>query len=313
MFLFMFASGFLFGHSQFKIVSMSDYWIYIRKKFKRLMIPYLTISIILLIIKYIAGSIVSLKFPINENFWKFIIFGPDHGFATFLWFIYVLFIIFMLFPIIEYIIKSPIILMLFLLIINYVPLPIPPYFFFNIKLVIFYLPFFYFGYIYSKINNLKKEYRVFAHLLPLYITLYTVLLYWKQEIILNLNQYMRHELSITICDQVIGIFCILSFYYLSTLIANMKKGLLFRVFFYIGEYSMSIYLLHTVSMGIVTVLLIQYLKVTHNMLLLTAILVILSGIILPVIISKYIISRYEILSHLILGVRSAPNVSFIQK
>ncbi|MEG1998528.1 MAG: acyltransferase family protein, partial [Bacteroidales bacterium] len=151
--LFMALSGFLFG----KLFSEDfSYKSFIIKKAKRLIIPYITYSLLLFIIKYAAGFFVTLKYPLllNDAIY-FILVQPNIGFASFLWFIYTLFLIFCIVPFFKKINH------LFIISLILYFIPFPPYF--CIGLVAKYLIYFTIGiYMYRYILSDKKTKRPFA-------------------------------------------------------------------------------------------------------------------------------------------------------
>lgn len=291
---FMFASGFLYGFSGSEILSKSDYYAFVKKKFKRLMIPYLTVSLIIFFIKYLVGFFVTLKYPVDQNFWKYIIFHPYEGFATFLWFIYVLFIIFLIFPIMKKYLKNSYILFLLILMIYFIPLP--GYVYFNLDLVRTQLVFFYIGYLYA--TNRERSLNIHPKYLCLFFTIIFGFLYIKQAVFWDsLGQFMAYRLT----NLLFGISGMISLYYLSVLLSK-KKNLLFYIFNIMGVYVAAIYLLHTIPMGLVSLCLQQYFKLSGYLFILIVSLIFISGTVLPMLSAKYIIDKSWILSFLILGV-----------
>lgn len=91
--LFMFASGFLYQVSK----RTESYGSFVLKKFKRLMIPYFTVSIIILCIKLLMHSILPVENPVTLKSFIEIFYYPSAGF--FLWFIWALFLIMIIMPI----------------------------------------------------------------------------------------------------------------------------------------------------------------------------------------------------------------------
>jgi fucose 4-O-acetylase-like acetyltransferase len=88
--LFMAISGFLYARSPPLSLGML-----VKKKFFRLMAPYVSISALVLFAKWVAGWVhFPLHYPLDRgDLWAFL-FTPQQGFACFLWFIYTLFLIF---------------------------------------------------------------------------------------------------------------------------------------------------------------------------------------------------------------------------
>ena len=88
--LFMAISGFLFARS-----SAVPFGALMKKKFLRLMIPYISISAVIMAAKLTAGWLhFGLQRPVEAGDWLAFLFYPRQGFACFLWYMYTLFIIF---------------------------------------------------------------------------------------------------------------------------------------------------------------------------------------------------------------------------
>ena len=95
--LFMAISGFLYALS--RPLSLGTL---VKKKLLRLMVPYVSISGLVLGAKWIAEQVhFPLQYPIErEDIWAFLLY-PQYGFACFLWFIYTLFMIFFIVRVLE--------------------------------------------------------------------------------------------------------------------------------------------------------------------------------------------------------------------
>ncbi len=294
----MFVSGFLYGFSDTEIFSWPKYYAFVVKKFKRLMIPYFVVSLIVLVLKYIAGKYFPLVRPVDSDFWIYIFFNPSGGYASFLWFLYVLFIIFAIFPLLKYFSKNAYVLFLVALVIYFYPIGHNVYF--NIDSVNYYLIFFYIGYLYSQ-TDFRKINIYAKYLCPLLFALSIICFINRDYSIYYVNQFMPFRYSKNLVNLLMGTLGLFSLYYMSVLITNGKKHI-FRLFHYIGVFSAAIYMLHTIFMSPVKILMIEYLNYGRNSYTLISILSILSGIIFPIFTARYFINRYKILSFLILGV-----------
>lgn len=294
--LFIFSSGFLFGLSNPKIASWSDCHAIVSKKSVRLLVPYFTISAIIFSIKYIAGMFITLHTPVDSNFWKYILFYPDGGFARFLWFIYVLYLIFIIFTLIRWAVPSNCILLLLFLAIYFTE--IPKGYYFELDLVGFYLIFFYIGYLYSSIRyEAVNKYAIY--LCTAFFSALLILLVNEQVLLNKLEMILSGYLSFQLYYLLQGIFLIFSIYYLSILIAEIRKGTVFKILQYIGIYSPSIYLFHTIFMGGICILARPYEQLSGRPII--SIMIVTGGIILPIIFTKYFISKNKIISLLVLG------------
>jgi fucose 4-O-acetylase-like acetyltransferase len=93
--LFMFVSGYVYSAIQ-KPVAYKDF---VFNKFKRLIVPYLFVSTVIIFIKFLTAKNMYLENPISLSSFYEIFYLPSAGF--FLWFIYVLFLIFLIIPFIN--------------------------------------------------------------------------------------------------------------------------------------------------------------------------------------------------------------------
>lgn len=90
--LFMFASGFLY-QATYKPISYSTH---VWKKFQRLMVPYFSVSIIILIIKLSTQDFLPVEHPVTFRSFYEIFYYPSAGY--FLWFIWSLFWMMVIIP-----------------------------------------------------------------------------------------------------------------------------------------------------------------------------------------------------------------------
>lgn len=124
--LFMAISGFLYALSR-----PLPFGALVKKKALRLMLPYVSISALVLAAKWSAGAVhFQLQHPVQaDDLWAFLFF-PHRGFACFLWYIYTLFVIFGLVRALEAA-RVPLWLM-FLMALGLRFVPLPPYFCLNL-------------------------------------------------------------------------------------------------------------------------------------------------------------------------------------
>jgi fucose 4-O-acetylase-like acetyltransferase len=90
--LFMFASGYVYWITRKK----ESYRSFIRKKFFRLALPYLGVSVLVIVIKLMTEKGLYLENPVSFSSFYEMFYLPVAGY--FLWFVYTLFIIFMIVP-----------------------------------------------------------------------------------------------------------------------------------------------------------------------------------------------------------------------
>ena len=120
--LFMAISGFLYARS--RRVSAGAL---VKKKFVRLMVPYISISGVILAAKLTAGFMhFGLHRPVDVQDWLAFLLYPHRGFACFLWYLYTLFIIFSLMGLLDFC-RMPLGGRVILAVIAWF-MPLPPYF-----------------------------------------------------------------------------------------------------------------------------------------------------------------------------------------
>ena len=171
--LFVFISGYVYGFQvRIKGIIKLDFRIVFCGKFKRLIVPCVLFSLVYLVCFY------DITQPIYKTVYSLII-GAGH-----MWFLPMLFILFLVVVFVEKIHLKPQIavsIFLFLSLFSY------SYFPFRIGYSMYYMPFFYFGYIVQRYNlNLNSLYnRRTAILLSLsFLILFPILTQLKEQIIL---------------------------------------------------------------------------------------------------------------------------------
>lgn len=288
--LFMMLSGYLFDFSKLKIISKDVYLKFLHKKFQRLLFPYITIAIFVLILKYFAGMFFTLQHPFTKDAWKYILLNPLKGFAPFLWFLYTLFVIFSIYPLIEVLIKKDIII--FPLTIGLSLISWPEIFCLN--LVFYNLPYFVLGILISKYISLEtsnipiKAIWFFISVIIFFVT-YTI--ESRLKTVLTVKFLM---ILLAISGSMICVF-------LASIFAHYRILSVLKVF---GIYSATIYLLHTLAMGPVRIFFSQVLDLTKSYFLLTAFLVCNVGLFIPIAIDKYFIRPNPLISKFVLGVKT---------
>lgn len=285
--LFMGLAGYLFG-KKYNFFTGGEYFLLLAGKAKRLLLPYLTLSLILLLIKSGAGNVVQLKQPVGSDFLKYLLVNPMGGFSTFLWFIYTLFVIFMFFPLLRNAVRNDLALFPAAVILSLLPLPD----FFCLELAGHHLPFFTIGFLAARHPRVaigKMHYRA-----GLLLFLFPVFLWFRQTSVTTGS----------IPDKLVGIAlgytgsmsCIALAIFLAlsgervppAIAAAMKK---------VGMYSSGIYLFHTIGMAPVYFL-------THRLPLgavMSAILTCGAGLIVPMVLQKYFIDPQPVLKKYLLG------------
>lgn len=277
--LFFIISGF-FAYKVYEISTLKNYGIFVYGKFKRLMIPYISVSFIAVPIKLYMNNYAARPIKLNDLIIN-IIFYPLNIPIQYFWFIYTLFFIFIVAPLFK---RLPIkVTLIITLILNL--LFIKQISFMYIYGVVHYLFYFFFG-IYLNItyvtwSNVKNK--------ELIILLFSIIV-----IVLNLNKfeptraiYPYHNLITSLLGS--GVFLILS-----NLIVNGSVGKLFK---FIGKYSYDIYLLSWFFQTGFRIIGYQLLRLNYSI----VIVIMCAAGFLPIIMSVYIFSKSLLLSKIFLG------------
>lgn len=224
--LFMAISGYLYAKHHNKSL---NYLSFVKKKAKRLLLPYISVMVIYYLIKYISSYAVGVNTPIELKSFLYTLFiNPYGGFVSFLWYVYVLFLIYLIVPIFK---KLPILLAISL---GIYFIPFPSLFCLNMlseHLVFFVLGLLIYKYL-SKGNVVNVKYLMIPSLtLQILLYLYSV----------------QH--AGIIFDLMLALLGIVSTYSLSKLIADFKLPVLR----YVGKYSTEIYFMHIIFLlGVIT-------------------------------------------------------------
>lgn len=277
--LFFFLSGFV-SIEILKVSNMSSYIYFIKKKAKRLIIPYFVLGILVFIPKLILNNYATVKIIPTRFLVDLIVFGKNP--ITFLWFLYVLFMIFIIY---SYLIKKNINLTLLLNFVLYcfisiVNISIP---IFCMSSVIYFANYFTLGLICRlKYDELVKKISSIK-LLTLMVCSFIILFVCLE---LSSNIFI-----IRIIEGLSGIVATLS---ISNLIINTKVG---KVMNTIGIYSYDIYLLSWFGQNIPRILLGQILGMNTVIIFVS---MLIGGLIVGII-SKYILRKIPLINKYILG------------
>lgn len=288
--LFFLVSGFL----SYKIININlgeNYVSFIKNKFYRLGVPFLTIS-------FITNSIIiSLKLILHEpisidsliEMIKTVFLYPENGVMGALWFMYTLFFINLIVPFIVKLPLKPIILLLIL-----INIFIPKYInFLAISRISFFLIYFLIG-LYFRIyykNNAFKNILAFKKIILFIVSIICIFSY--SYIITNeifVQKYILSTLNF-ICG-LCGIILIL------IIIEKNKNSKLYNMLSYLGKYSIDIYILSWFFQISSMILITKVLGVnSYNLFFISNL--IIGSLCLPF--STYILRKFKILKFLILG------------
>lgn len=292
--LFMFLSGFLYVHKSPTISCINDYKLFIKKKLKRLMLPYLSMGICVALLKFIFQKFSVLGQSIDHQFYMYLLFNPEAyftvsgGYARFLWFLYTLFVIFAIFPVLEIIFKNHIYILIFALLLSYFEYPA----YFCINHAIYYLPHFTFGaitYHYLKINNNVRSRKIMV------ITLFSavVVLLTPLATFLNTKGFLvKYFLGFSG-----SIFILFIFYNF----INERGGIILTFLKRIGMHSVTIYLFHFIVMSPIILVIYNFFDIPNRLFIPLLLVVYSFGVGVPILIERYVLSRSKLLMTLFLG------------
>lgn len=279
--VFMSMAGFLYMEKRKSDISIRYF---VKKKFMRLMIPYFTISYIIVAIKLLASQIVSLENSSSALSLIRIFYLPEAGY--FLWFAYTIFLIFVLVGFFNQFSNGMTILAILSLAIYFTPLSFPREFcFYEMKGMIVY---FIFGCVFYKYRA-KLPYKSNSFILTL-ILFHIAFFAISTSISENLGKICRFGMGILATVYLYGIF------------ENNCKRKLSGLFRILGKYGTSIYLFHTIAMGPAKNIMLKYVGVsTSQRYIVSCSVVICIGIMIPIIITKYVIRKSDWAERLLLG------------
>ena len=277
--LFMFASGYIYIATKKEI----SYGAFIKKKLKRLMIPYFTTSIIIISIKILTQGNLYVENPVTSISYIKMFYEPEAGF--FLWFIWALWWMFVIIPLIKTP-KQHYIFFLFCLIITLIPFTLPKEFCLEEckKMFVFFM----FGILSFENKYLK---RFITQIKPMQ-TMIISLLFIIAETIFFIFPYHILSKAISFFLPYLGILFIIEVSKLINQYCVTGKNN-FLITISISSYI--IYLFHTTFEGFAKAIFEKVSQITEHTqsFVLEAITIIIIGIAFPIILHKYILSRWK--------------------
>lgn len=294
--LFMALSGYLLGQSLPAALNIREYYSsIIKKKIKRILYPYITLSLLLLLAEVAGGLVANLQYPVDASFFKYILLNPMGGFSTLLWFLYALFVIYLIFPLFRIALQNDIVLLIAALGLSYFQWPEE----FCLNLVMHHLPFFIGGYLAFRHNLLDILPLRLA--LPAFLCLFITSIFLKMQVVFPIPAVQQ---TLTLASGYAGIFIVII---VSLFITAYNEYLLtnrtFLIFKNLGFYSSGIYLLHTFCMGPVRIFLENWNFTANYSFLVAVIIVCATGLIAPIFIEIKIINQLSLARKLILGAK----------
>lgn len=252
--LFFILSGFLYDETKYSYKDLT------KKKFTRLIVPFISIAIIILCIKLIAARFVNLKFPVSLQSVITLFIDPFHSYAPLLWFIYVLFFIFLIYPLFRMLTLDHWMILFLFIALNL--------FFLNPHRIIYFLPFFCLG----------ALFRTFHIKITTPQICFLVICFAISYSLLPDAYIFKFITGATGALVVIGISQTFS-------LSIVSK---------IGTYSMTIYLFHTIFESTVRIILNDIAKSSSIAFIAVALCAISVGVYFPIILEKYFICTPKI-------------------
>lgn len=271
---FMWASGFLY------IMTMrpQSYFSFIGRKLRRLMLPYLVVSLVVICLKLLSQRNMYVEHPITTDAFYRMFYLPEAGY--FLWFLWALMFMFLIAPFFRTQ-WSRILLFIFSSILSTLTLNITSVF--CLDCFVAFLPYFSLGMCSA---DVYKGYCDYLHK-SLSITLLLVLSLVSIAVFVALSVFLPDIGGLdNLLIAIAGIICILSFSELLTLTCSDLSWMLA-----IADASFLIYLFHTTFQGIAKSVIFK-LSVTHYFIVdLVAMTVI--GCLGPFLMQKFILSKFK--------------------
>lgn len=286
--LFFMLSGYLYRGA-----SMARYGAHVRKKIKRLILPYCSIAAIYAVFKLAPGVWFKLGHPVSFESLANVFINPIHSYVPLLWFVYTLFLIFLVFPFLELVIKRRFLIFAVTAALVFVH----PTDMFCLYQVSYNMPFFAFGFALSSVVDLGKRHPawILAALAAAGAAAF-VLVGWRWS-----GFFMRAGWLAAIHSRLTALLggstCIICAALLGAPPANRVGGWLASL----GRYSMSIYVFHTLFTGSARVLVEQVLPAGRLPFALTTALAVGAGLAGPLVLEKYLFRKSALTRKFLLG------------
>lgn len=286
--LFFMLSGFLFRY--ISSVGGSNYFkIFFSQKVPRLVYPYLTISLLLLVAKFFAGLFFDLQHPASWRTVANMLINPIQGHATMLWFIYTLILVFILYPLLKMILRSDWLVFAATVALMYAPSTE----YFCIKPLFDHLPFF--------VCGILLVGRIDFDEMPVPVSLAAIVAGTAVFIAMFLVKETVHVPVGRLVMGISGSFVVIAVSSLLSRPAGNPLGLLFEK---LGFYSMSIYLFHTFILGVARILKYDILGIEAYFAL-GALVAVTAATAIPLVLERSVLRRVSLTRTFILGLKPA--------
>lgn len=272
-------SGFSTGFSSSKVESLYDCGGYIGKRFRRLFVPYLVLSIFYFVLQWVAQSFVSFKRPIGARLFLDILSYPELGPMGPLWFLYVLFEVSILYVGLKLLARSAWLCLAISVILAYLSWPER----FGLASAFYHLPFFVLG-------RLCYERSALEGWNPWAGLVMTSLVFWFLG---SLAGAFPPQLNLSLLTAFAGCFVSVS------LVRILQNHQWHQFLAMTGRYAMAIYVLH---MLIITVAFHLIVRLSGTGISVVGMgLMFLGALLFPMAFVKYGIGQSKLLTHLVLG------------
>ncbi len=284
--LFMFASGYLYMATW----KNESYGNFLLKKIKRIIVPYLTVSVLVVTLKLLSQNVAYIENPVTWKTYLAILYSPSA--AVFFWFIWALFIIFMIVPL--FVTKTSRLILFFLsIILRILPFPLPEIFCLpNTKNML----------VYFMLGVILVDHKALLNIsLKIPSTIIYILFIGLFYLSTSFAPNTQAEIFVNIVTEIIPFLGIYSVCRLSVSISHIK-GYVTDWLLIAGVNSFIIYLLHTTFMGFVKAIIYKLpgLAVTQNQFVFISVaaVIIITGIVIPVLLNNWFLRKNKVLSFL---------------
>lgn len=278
--LFMFLSGFIMYLTFSPFQSLIEYKQYIKKKFFRLMPAFFFFGMLIFIGKTIGSKFMQIDHPISHYAEAFkIIYIPHHSYNGALWYIYVLFEYYLIVPVLLYLAKQKVELLLIPALVLYF-VKFPAYFASDM--------FFEFLFMFLLGCTIAKNYEIVSPFIKqfgwIFLIIFPFLLFAYIE-----STNWPDRLS----KLVIGLFSVPTVLYLSYFLSKYKNP-----FIIFGTYTFAIYLMNTMIIGLIKGLIFKFTPWSYTEFHYIMPFILLSALYFPIFIKKYIFDKLPLLNKL---------------
>ncbi|MFH0809760.1 MAG: acyltransferase family protein [Pseudomonadota bacterium] len=283
--LFFLLSGYLY-HG----LKKRSYRDHLKNKLHRLIIPFLSVALFFLAVKYLPNCYLKLENPITTASVINVFLDPWNSYIPMLWFVYTLLLIFMLYPALELCVKKPGHILLLSILIFLIPMP----HLFCLDKLSENLPYFSLGVLLSYHVRLDRKQPLLASALILVAS--AMICYLPAHIATSCDSH-RCLTLIKLATGMTGcLLCLL----LSNKIQEYFPTSIALWLATVGVFSMSIYLFHTLFESSARVVFYQLMR-ADNHFEARALFAVASGVLMPMVLARYVLQRFYFTRKYLLG------------